>query len=695
MIPGDSRPFGPDPDRAPASDTIPPMRSVSIRQLAAASVVTPVVAVAGILLLLIWGSTTRTAEALGQTMTEHAGAIVGDNVRAYLSDAVRVSDLYARRIADGTLSTTDLDAWRGPMLQDLVTSPGVASICFGAADGRAVYLQRANGRIEYGLGVGPGENQCREVEVSEGGEVGAEALRVYRYDPVARPWYAAAVDAGQATWTPVYFWFTTHGGDAETGAGYARPVLDADGTLLGVLTIDVTLSDLSAFLDDIPMGQGGNLYLTDAHGLLVAATHGRVTSDDGERLPLGETSSQPGRAVAAMLARTRTGGDEGGAPAIIAPSQSGRVRVDGGPALVAVSAIAPFRGLDWRLATVIPESSFMGEARTAQTRALLIAIVASIVAALVALRFSDRLVQPVLALRAHMGRWSRGEYETPLELKAARELEDLSRDVNAAALDLKNHVQVKASLALANQVQHSLLPEEPPVAPGLDLAGNSTYCDETGGDYYDFIEVHPAPTPTNTTADATRGMMVVVGDVMGHGIAAALLMATARATLRFRARTTADLGRILTDMNDVLAQDFQDGRFMTMAIALIEPEAGRARWACAGHEAPIVYEPSADAFRTLDGGDFPLGVVPGTEFREYAVEGLAPGAILAIGTDGIWEAKNQEGEMFGIERLREIIRRKAGHSAAEIARTIDDELERFLGEARANDDVTYAIAKLV
>ncbi|MEZ6234728.1 MAG: SpoIIE family protein phosphatase [Phycisphaerales bacterium] len=675
------------------------MRSVSIRQLAAASVVTPVVAVAGILLLLIWGSTTRTAEALGRTMTEHAGAMVGDNVRAYLSDAVRVSDLYARRIEDGTLSTSDLDAWRGPMLQDLVTSPGVASICFGEADGRAVYLQRANGRIEYGLGVGPGENQCREFEVSAGGVVSAEPLRVYRYDPVARPWYAAAVDAGQATWTPVYFWFATHGGDAETGAGYARPVLDADGTLLGVLTIDVTLSDLSAFLEDIPIGEGGNLFLTDANGVLVAATEGAVTSEDGQRLALADSSSRAARQVATIASRVRTGDDGAG---VIAPSQSGRVRVAGESALVSISAITPFRGLDWRLATVIPESSFMGEARTAQTRALLIAIVASIAAALVALRFSERLVQPVLALRAHMKRWSRGEYETPLELRAARELEDLSRDVNAAALDLRNHVQVKASLALANQVQHSLLPEHPPAVAGLDLAGNSTYCDETGGDYYDFIDVHPAPagaagaTPQPVTeSDSKPGMMVVVGDVMGHGVAAALLMATARATLRLRARTTANLGRILTDMNNVLADDFQDGRFMTMAIALIEPGARRARWACAGHESPLVYEPSTDAFRTLTGGDYPLGVVPGTEFREYPIEGLSPGAILAIGTDGIWEAKNEAGEMFGIERLREIIRRQAGHSAAQIARTIDQELERFLGQARANDDVTYAIAKLV
>lgn len=148
-------------------------------------------------------------------------------------------------------------------------------------------------------------------------------------------------------------------------------------------------------------------------------------------------------------------------------------------------------------------------------------------------------------------------------------------------------------------------------------------------------------------APADRGTLIVVGDVMGHGIAAALLMAMARSALGLLARQPADLGRVLTELNNALASDFRAGRFMTMALLRIDPATGVAAWASAGHESPIVYDPGSGSFRMLDGGDLPLGDVPGTEYREYAVTSLQPGSVLAIRTDGIWEARDAEGKEFG------------------------------------------------
>lgn len=665
----------------------------SIRAIAAVFVVIPVAVVSAVLVTLLSASNRRSGEALGDAIVEHASAMAVDDVRGYLGSAVRLSDLYSRRLADGGLSADDLPAWERPMLQDLAVWPDVASICFGTPDGRAVYLQEAHGRLEFGLGSGPGPEECVEHEIFANGTRGAEPLRVYQYDPTARPWYTAALDAPAPAWTPVYFWFATSGGDAETGAGYARRIHGPDGTLRGVLTIDVTLSAISEFLRRIPIGEGGHLFLVDSEGMLIAGTDGPVTSPEGSRLIPADASGAAARAIAPV-----TGGAAGDVPA--RASHAGRIRLESGPARAAVTPLRPYPGIDWRLVAVIPESAFMGEARSAQRRSLLIALVAVVGAGLLALRFADRLVHPIVALRTHMRRLARGEFEVPLDLHAARELQELSSDLNAAALDLKSHVEIRHSLELAMQVQQSLLPSEPPRPPGLDLAGKSTYCDETGGDYFDFIDVgSPGAAPGDggpgSTRAAERRTLVVVGDVMGHGVAAALLMATARATLRLRARRPASLGRILTDVNDVLAPDFRDGRFMTMAMMSIDPAARRAWWASAGHEAPIVYEPGRDAFRTLEGGDFPLGVVAGVEYREYEIAGLDPGAVLAIGTDGIWEATDDAGRAFGHERLREIIRSGAGLPASEIAARIDGALREFLGAGRARDDVTYVIARLV
>lgn len=664
--------------------------------VAAVFVVTPVVVVASLLVTLFWLAGRRAGEALGSSIIEHASAMASGDIRQYLQDAVRVSDLYARRLEQGTLSTADLRAWDRPMLDDLATSPGIASICFGSADGRSIYLQRAHGRLELGLGEGSGPNQCREFELTPGGGRSAEPLRVYQYVPTERPWYLAATQARQPTWTPVYSWFATPGGDTETGAGYTRPIPAPDGSLAGVLTIDVTLSALSDFLERIPIGRGGELFLIDQQGNLVAATDGGVTSDAGARITLAQSPSPVARALGQRAATSGTAGASGsstpGSSAALPPLLD-RVHLRSGWARVATTAFSPYPGLNWRLVTVIPEAAFMADAWATRDRSLIVAGLAVIGSALLALRFAGRLVHPIMALRTHMRRLARGEFDIPLDLKAARELEDLSHDLNSTAFELKNHVEIKQSLALAMQVQQSLLPGQPPRPAGLDLAGKSTYCDQTGGDYYDFIDVHDILMPGAT--GPSTGTLVVVGDVMGHGIAAALLMATARATLRLRARQPTSLGSILTDVNNVLAPDFREGRFMTMALMLIDPIARSVRWASAGHLPPILYEPGKAQFRTLEGGDFPLGVVAGVAYREYEQRDLEPGTIMAIGTDGIWEAAGTSNEPFGQDRMRDVLRHNARLSAPEISAALDRALASFLGTARPKDDVTYAIAKLI
>lgn len=727
----------------------PRANAPSIRLIAAIFVVIPVVVVAGALLVLFSITGQRAGEALGASIIDRASGMVAEDVKQYLGEAVRVSDLYQRRIKDGTLDTVDLEAWERPMLDDLVTSANVASICFGSSTDRSIYLQHAHDRLELGVGEGPGADQCREYEIDLiTGERAGSPLRVYRYVPTERPWYAAAIEAGGATWTPVYFWFATQRGDSVTGAGFATPIFEhfpgrasPDGRLagagsqavqvggtdqttprlLGVLTVDVTLSDLSTFLRKIPVGEGGHLFLVDSQGLLVASTEGPVNSPQGNRLGLSDTTGSVARAAARGLERSRPRAapreataeaptpDEGAAEAIVLrPVLNERLRLDKGWARVAVTPVTPFPGMDWQLITVIPESAFLGDAWAARNRAMIVAAVAIIGAALLALQLAGRLVQPIVALRTHVKRLARGEFDTPLDLRAARELQDLSSDLNAAAIDLKSHVEMKHSLELAMQVQQSLLPDKPPTPPGLDLAGKSMYCDETGGDYFDFIDVRPA-TPEEAArerGDSVDGPMpaalasrpatlIVVGDVMGHGIAAALLMATARATLRLRARQPASLGHILTDVNNVLAPDFRDGRFMTMALIVIDPVARTARWASAGHDAPIIYEPGKGEFRVLEGGEFPLGVVEGADFREYVVEDIEPGAIVAIGTDGIWEAAGPDGEQFGHDRLRDLIKGNAGRTSAQIAAAIDKALADYLGPNRNKDDVTYAIARMV
>jgi sigma-B regulation protein RsbU (phosphoserine phosphatase) len=189
--------------------------------------------------------------------------------------------------------------------------------------------------------------------------------------------------------------------------------------------------------------------------------------------------------------------------------------------------------------------------------------------------------------------------------------------------------------------------------------------------------------------------LIAVGDVAGHGIGAALYMATARGIVRSRAHEGGTPGEIVTHLNRMLVEDMQSGRFMTLCLASIDPGERTIRWVRAGHDPAIVYDPASDAFTELDGGGgLPLGVEASAAYQDDIRSGLAEGQVILLGTDGIWETRDPGDEIFGKERLREVIRRSAGASASEISAAIEAALAEFRGDARPRDDVTFVVVKM-
>jgi serine phosphatase RsbU (regulator of sigma subunit) len=260
-----------------------------------------------------------------------------------------------------------------------------------------------------------------------------------------------------------------------------------------------------------------------------------------------------------------------------------------------------------------------------------------------------------------------------------------ARERAMAALD-EEHRRVRHSLSLAMEVQQNLLPKSNPQVEGLDIAGKSIYCDETGGDYYDFLEV----------GDPGAGRIgVVVGDVADHGIPSALLMATVRALIRQRSSAFGKIDQVVSDVNRQLANDVQDsGRFMTLFYAEIERPNNIIRWVNAGNEPAMLFDPATDTFSDLSGaGNLALGVFEDARFRE-AKQVIAPGQIIAIATDGIWEARNPKGEMFGRHRIQRIIRRNASKTAKDIQNAILSALKRFQKNVKIEDDLTLVIIKI-
>jgi sigma-B regulation protein RsbU (phosphoserine phosphatase) len=182
---------------------------------------------------------------------------------------------------------------------------------------------------------------------------------------------------------------------------------------------------------------------------------------------------------------------------------------------------------------------------------------------------------------------------------------------------------------------------------------------------------------------------------MGHGIAAALLMATARAALHSRVIDKPTLGALMTRVNQVLAGNNRHKRFMTLALLEIDARTSTVKWASAGHDPAIVFDPATGEFHELDGGDIPLGVDEGVDYADYQSRQFTPGSLMVIGTDGVWETFNASKEFYGKDRLREIIRSNHTLTAKEIAAALEADLDGFRGAGLVTDDVTFVIVKFL
>jgi sigma-B regulation protein RsbU (phosphoserine phosphatase) len=342
-------------------------------------------------------------------------------------------------------------------------------------------------------------------------------------------------------------------------------------------------------------------------------------------------------------------------------------------------------GQSWVVGAVAPQSDFLAAVWRTRWLSLGAAAAALCIAALLAAAMARRVANPVHSLIGFMRRVGDGDLDARAEFHGGgREFRQLSVALNRMIADLRERLHLRNSLQIAMEVQKSLLPANDPTPPLLDVAGRSDYCDETGGDYFDFIDV---------SALSPHALLVAVGDVMGHGIPSALVMATARAALRTNALRKDGLADLMTRTNQVLAADNRHNRFITLSLLLIDAESRVVKWASGGHDPAIVFDPGSRTFRELEGGELPLGISEDVEYQEYRSDPLPAGSVLVIGTDGVWEMFNEQGDQYGKERLQAVMQAHHASPSAQIAAALEADLKEFRGVVNPKDDVTFVIVK--
>jgi len=241
--------------------------------------------------------------------------------------------------------------------------------------------------------------------------------------------------------------------------------------------------------------------------------------------------------------------------------------------------------------------------------------------------------------------------------------------------------RLQRSIELARDILGELLPDDPLGVPGFEIAGLSVPAEDAAGDYYDFIRTR------------SGSVFAVVGDVTGHGIGPAVLMASARSALRILSEERLSEGQILERLNRRLGEDLSDDRFMTMLLCRIDPSSRSLHCANAGHNPPLILRSDGSAADASDPGP-PLGVVPGARYVDQRAIELLSGDLIALYTDGVEETATAGGELFGRDRLAALLHRLRAHPAAEILREVVAALGAFSGRAN-QDDVTLVVVRVL
>jgi hypothetical protein len=269
-----------------------------------------------------------------------------------------------------------------------------------------------------------------------------------------------------------------------------------------------------------------------------------------------------------------------------------------------------------------------------------------------------------------------------IELYASRRLrKEIVTEWTERRDQAREQLRMRDELQYARELQLSMLPEFAPRLEWVDLAGTSLPATEVGGDYYDYF-VHG------------DRVAVVCGDVAGHGMASGLVLSALRSGFTLLRDSLADPAGVLRRLHDLIVDTSRRRMLVTVTVVLLERDLGRATVASAGHP-PVIIRRANGTIETVELYSPPLGVRLPVNIPQQSVS-LAPGDVFVLHSDGIYECRNEAEDIYGLERLAEVIRTHPRTATADSLRdAIIGDVERFRGKAPQEDDVTVVVAKVL
>ena len=490
-------------------------------------------------------------------------------------------------------------------------------------------------------------------------EEGSEIYFNYR----ERPWYVATITQDGSSISPVY--------TDDYGRGLmisvAAPFQNAAGENHGVVCIDILISDLYNEVVRLDMEEEAYAFLVDSEGNMISPD-----SSGGSIYQNAELDDS----VRQSILNRKTGVEQ---------AQTG-----------VYFAYAPVSAVPWMFCIRIPQSMILepvSQIESSISRSILsyigVIILVSLFVTLIVGKFSVSLTEPLIELGNDARAISGGDFDHRAEGYANDEIGDLAVTFNDMAAALKQFItdltavtaekeRIGAELNVATQIQADMLPRIFPPFPDrneFDLYATMTPAKEVGGDFYDFFLVDE------------DHLGLVMADVSGKGVPAALFMVIAKTLIKNRAQMGGGPAEILRYVNEQLCEGNEAELFVTVWLAIVELSTGRGPAANAGHEHPVIRRADGSWELSIYRHSPAVATMEGIRFREHSFE-LHPGDALFVYTDGVAEATDASNELFGTDRMLAALNREPDAEPRRLLENVKEELDAFVGSAPQFDDIT-------
>jgi len=508
-----------------------------------------------------------------------------------------------------------------------------------------------------------------------------------------RPWYKQAAVAGKLTFTGV-----------ETDAYTDNPMLECaapvyhNGKLVAVVAADIYLSSISDYVER-STGSGGFLCVVNESGKVLFSPE----QDGIFRVENSEDAPDLRRFTNPELARFVT-------QALQGSTGLQQVSVEGKEYYMVGS---PMATVGWTVISVVekalthqPTDAMLAnydainqrslevyqESASNSARTFIIVTVVLILLAIVgALFVAQRIVKPIEHMTRRINALSGGDsaFEMEQVYRTNDEIEILAESFASLSQKTREYIKqiteitaekerIGTELALATRIQADMLPNIYPAFPEraeFDIYATMDPAREVGGDFYDFFLVDD------------DHLCMVMADVSGKGVPAALFMMASRIILSSNAKQGKSPAEILTDTNATICQNNREEMFVTVWLGILEISTGRLTAANAGHEYPVLLQPGGEFELFRDKHGFVIGGMDGMKYKEYELQ-LKPGSRLFLYTDGVPEATNAENELFGTDRMLAALNESAGAAPEELLKNVRRAVDGFVRDAEQFDDLT-------